>query len=68
MIRDIVEEKKMIDMLSRSLDKAIEKMNSRRERIRISDELRAAHKRQEVLVEVTSPPETMRLQSLMHIP
>jgi non-homologous end joining protein Ku len=51
-MQEMVEEKNLREMLARSLEKAVERLTARLDKIRITDEIRASQKRQEVLAEV----------------
>lgn len=50
-MQEMVEEKNLREMLARSLEKAVERLTARLDKIRITDEIRASQKRQEVLAE-----------------
>ncbi len=52
LVQEMVEEKNLREMLARSLEKAVERLTARLDKIRITDEIRASQKRQEVLAEV----------------
>jgi hypothetical protein len=66
--QEMVEEKNLREMLARGLEKAVERLTARLDKIRITDEIRASQKRQEVLAEVRPTPAPLTSSSCDAMP